>query len=169
MATKTSYEERAYKFAVRTLSKLFENCIDQVDFIHAIDNYNNTHVNKLQWANGISRFAIIRSDYVVKVDYNPYPEGWGDCRTEERVYKRAVTEGMDYLLAKTTVFELRGHTFAIMPKIAYIYNRRKNWFDGCTHEEYDWVTKNIKDIHSGNYGFRNGKVCFIDYAWDAKA
>lgn len=169
MATKTNYEERAYKFAVRTLSKLFENCLFEHEFMNAIGQYNDTHIRKLQFASGISRIVIIRSDYVVKVDYNPDPDSWGGCRSEENLYKRACGEGMDYLLAKTTVFELRGHTFAIMPKINDTHNKKKDWYDYCNEKECMWILENIEDRHCGNYGFRNGKVCFIDYGWDAKA
>ena len=34
-----------------------------------------------------------------------------------------------------------------------------------TKEEYKWVTKFDKDIHSYNWGIRNGKACLIDYAF----
>ena len=34
-----------------------------------------------------------------------------------------------------------------------------------TYEERQWcLDHEITDLHSGNYGFRNGHICIIDYA-----
>ena len=34
-----------------------------------------------------------------------------------------------------------------------------------TDEENDWCDEHsLSDLHGNNYGFRNGKICIIDYA-----
>ena len=36
--------------------------------------------------------------------------------------------------------------------------------DYTTKEEYEWLTNNIGDLHSWNWGIENGKAIVIDYA-----
>ena len=165
---KKSYEERAIKFA-NYLAKLFQDCVYRSDFEWVIQQYNHTHSRKLHWAHGVSRIAIIRADYVIKFDFQP--EGrWangraGDCYSEEEVYQIAVEDGMEHLLAKTTVCESCGHTFSVMPRINRIEDYSRLWWNYCTREEMDWLEEHVNDLHEGNIGYRRGKVCVIDYAW----
>lgn len=165
---RTSYEIRAEKFA-RQLSKMFYGCEDLLDFIKEIHKYNRTHSRKLRYNYGVSRIAIIRSDYVIKFDYQPvgrWADGRaGNCMVEEEVYKKAVRDGMEYLLAKTTVLHLNGLTCAIMPRINHVDDDRRNWRNYCTCDEFRWLMSNLCDLHSGNVGYRNRKVCVIDYAF----
>lgn len=54
----------------------------------------------------------------------------------------------------------------IMPRIHKVgrkYNGGEIW-NYLTEQEYDWVTHFNKDIHSYNWGIRDGKACLIDYA-----
>ena len=166
MARKT-YEERGISFAQR-MSKHFEGCVTLRDFKTAIRKYNCTHKIPLTYEHGVSRIAIIRSDYVVKFNFKP--TGWfddrraGDCESEQYVYEKALRAGMEYLLAKTTVLHLNGLTCCVMPKVEGVGTCRW-WERYCTVEEECWLKNNINDLHSNNVGFYKKKVCVIDYAW----
>lgn len=166
---KRTYEERGAKFA-EVLAKRFEGCVTLDDFRREICRYNMTHARKLNWDHGVSRIAILRADYVIKFDFNPtgsFSDGRaGNCFSEEAVYARAVADGMEHLLAKTTVLTLHGLTCSIMPRIKGV-GTTICWERTVTPEEEDWLYDNLNDLHMNNYGFRNGKICVIDYAWDA--
>ena len=159
---KTSYEIRAMKFA-KILSLLFKDCVSLADFKCAIKKYNETHRYPLHWDYGISRVAIIRSDYVIKFNYG-YNRSFGDCFSERRVYELAERDGMSHLLAKTTIVSFNGYSCAIMPRIKGINNEHKYWVEHCTADEYLWLYEHVFDLHSGNVGYKNGRVCVIDYA-----
>lgn len=167
---KSTYETRAIKFA-HLLAILFEGCKSLEDFEYAIKYYNRTHSRKLTYAHGVSRIAIIRSDYVIKFDFIPlgsFRHGEaGNIESELRVYNKAVAAGMEHLLAKTTVGEYAGMKYAVMPRINGINKEEWCWWEHCSEEEYDWLCDNVHDLHDGNLGYRKGKVCVIDYAWDA--
>lgn len=169
MKSTTTYEARALKFA-RLLVALFAGCVSLADFEDAISAYNACHSRQLHYGHGVSRIAIIRADYVVKFDF--MPEGkWacgqaGNLESEQRVYRRAVADGMDHLLAKITVCEIDGRKFAIMPRIGGVDDSERCWWEHCTADEYNWLSDNVNDLHDGNVGYRRGKVCVIDYAWD---
>ena len=163
-----NYEERAIKFA-KFLDNLFADCKYLDDFEAVIMQYNRHRKRKLKYSHGVSRIAIMRSDYVIKFDFTPIGY-WrngraGNCASEEEVYQMAVRFGMEYLLAKTTLVNVGFHTVAIMPRIKDVGNDNKDWTNFCTREEEDWLMWNINDLHSGNVGYRNRKVCVIDYAW----
>lgn len=166
---KSTYEARATKFA-RVLALLFAGCSDLEDFEYAVECYNECHTRKLTLMHGVSRIAIVRSDYVIKCDMIPrgsFRDGSaGNCHSEQRVYARAVADGFDYLLAKTTLVEVEGREFAIMPRIAHVDDESRWWGDYCDYTEMRWLNDNIGDLHEGNLGYRRGKVCVIDYAWD---
>ena len=163
-----NYEERAIKFA-KFLDNLFADCEYLDDFEAVIMQYNRHHKRKLKYSHGVSRIAIMRSDYVIKFDFTPvgyWSNGKaGNCASEEEVYQTAVEDGMEYLLAKTTLVNVGFHTVSIMPLIRGVGNYNKDWTKFCTREEEDWLVWNINDLHSGNVGYRNRKVCVIDYAW----
>ena len=168
MATKTNYEIRATKFA-KVLADLFENCVYKNDYIKVIQAYNRTHSRKLKFSSGVSRIAILRADYVIKFDIYP-AYGWedgraGNCEKEYEFYKFAVKEGMDYLLAKPTLLHLNGHTLEIMPRVNGVHRDDRYWGNSCTINEECWLLTNLYDLHSGNVGYKNGKVCVIDYAF----
>jgi len=167
---KSTYEARALKFA-RLLAILFAGCEYLSDFEYAIECYNRTHSRKLHYAHGVSRIAIIRSDYVIKFDFIPtgsFSKGQaGNIDSELRVYSKAVADGMAHLLAKTTVGEYDGLKYAIMPRVNGINKEEWCWWEHCSEDEYDWLSENVNDLHEGNLGYRHGKVCVIDYAWDA--
>lgn len=162
---KTDYKIRAEKFA-HVLVKLFEDCEDVEDFYDAVEEYNNTHRNcNMLCDNGISRIAIIRSDYVIKfhrrADFSGHA---GDSYSERRVYEKAVKAGYAYLLAETTLKNIDGVDVAIMPRIKGVGST--SLYDYTTPKELQWLWDNIGDLHANNYGCRDGKVCVIDYAWE---
>lgn len=162
---KTDYRIRAEKFA-HVLVKLFENCETLDDFYDAVEEYNHTHRNcNMRIDNGISRVAIMRSDYVIKFHRRADFDSWaGDSYSERRVYEKAVAAGYGHLLAETTLVNIDGVDVAIMPLIKGVGTT--NMYDCTTCKEYDWLRKNVGDLHKSNYGRRNGKVCVIDYAWE---
>lgn len=167
---KTDYESRARKFA-HVLVTLFAGCVSLDGFKFAISEYNATHSRPLVYAHGVSRIAIIRSDYVIKFDFRPsgfWKDGQaGSISSEARMYEQAVADGMEHLLAKITVEKEDDRTFAIMPRIRNIGDEDREWSDYCTDEECEWLENHINDLHCNNVGYRNGKVCVIDYAWEA--
>ena len=170
MKKTSTYEERGKKFAINVLTRLFDGCEYLDDFVDAIKYYNAHHFRKLKYDNGVSRIVIIRGDYVVKFNYRPtgdFSDGRaGDCESEQEIYARALRDGMAHLLAKTTVLTVNGLTFSIMPRIKGI-GRNWCWWEHCTREEEEWLEDNLYDLHRYNVGYRKGKVCVIDYAWDA--
>lgn len=166
---KTNYEARAKKFA-KVLAKRFEGCVTYGDFMNAIQEYDDTHVIPLNYTHGVSRIVILRADYVIKFDYQNENSFWadgraGNCESEGRLYKFAVSEGMEHLLAKTTVLHMNGLTLSIMPRIPKVGSDDRWWGDYCTAEECNWLCRNVGDIHEYNVGYRHGKTCVIDYAW----
>lgn len=167
---KTSYESRAMKVVIM-LVMLFTGCEYLEDFEERIFRYNATHYRQIKYSHGVSRIAIICADYVIKFDITPvgrFSDGSaGDIYSEQRVYTKAVIDGMEHLLAKTTVGECNGRRYCIMPRINDVGNWSKDWRDYCTAEEEEWLDNNLFDLHCGNVGYRHGKVCVIDYAWDA--
>lgn len=165
----SNYEERAIKFAT-FFTKYLKDCNDLDDFIHAIKLYNLTHTNKLSYEYGVSRIAIIRSDYVIKFEYQNDEEGFqngeaGNNITEAEVYEQACIDGFEYLLAKTTLVEINDIQFAIMPRINHINDYDKDYTDFLTCEEHKWLRAHVYDIHYGNVGYKNRKPVIIDYAW----
>lgn len=168
---KTTYEERGIKFA-KVLARLFEDCYYLSDFKKVIKAYNDCHKRKLRYSNGVSRIVIIRSDYVIKFDYKNRERAWangraGNCETEAQVYDMAEQAGMAYLLAKPTLLYINGLTCTVMPRVNGVGNDDKCWQRTCTDYEREWLYDNINDLHYNNVGYRRGKVCIIDYAWDA--
>ncbi len=168
----TPYEIRAYRFALR-LCALFQHCQYLEDFENVIGQYNETHARKLHAAAGVSRIAILRNDYVIKFNLRPTEDwddgtgrcGAGDNMTEEKVYQKAVTDGFEYLLAKTTVVNIGGREIAIMPRINGVGDSERSYLNYVTQEEFDWLSENIYDLHCWNIGYKGNKPVIIDYAW----
>lgn len=164
---KTDYKVRAEKFA-HVLVKLFADCEDLGDFYEAVEEYNDTHRNcNMLCDHGISRIAIIRSDYVIKFHRRgaDFYSGAGDNYSERRVYEKAVKAGYAYLLAETTLKNIDGVDVAIMPRIKGVGST--SLYGYATAKEIQWLWDNIGDLHANNYGRRDGKICVIDYAWEA--
>lgn len=160
---KTDYRVRAEKFA-RTVAKEFTNCKTVYDFENTAKAYNKAHHCAMKIKNGASRVVIIRSDYVIKFPRPDYQNNWaGNNETEKMVYDKAVKDGFAYLLAEITLIDIDGVKVAIMPRIKEI--GKYYWDQNLTNEERWWVCNHIGDLHGRNYGYRDGKICIIDYAF----
>ena len=163
---KNDYITRAKKFIPaldKMLSDEFENEYLIQQYIQA---YNYTHRRNVVFSSGLTRYAFITSDYVIKIDYNTDAvEQWGGCEQEYELYQNAVIDGMDYLFAEITPFMYNNKVYYIMPRIKgigktdcdatyYMSRKERNW---C--RSYDLI-----DLHYLNYGWRNKHICIIDYA-----
>jgi hypothetical protein len=165
-----SYEERALKLAYK-LVKLFEDCWYIDDFKQAAKWYNKTHKRGLHYSYGVSRFVVLCADYVIKFDIIPegcFSDGHaGNCSWEKTMYDMAVEEGYEYLLAKPSIYIVDGRLISIMPRISNVNNCRRTWWKYCTEDEQRWIFTHFEDLHPGNVGYRKGKVCLIDYAFQS--
>lgn len=157
-----SYEERAKDF-IKQIFPYLDGCDDEHEEREwAVLAFNHDHNRKVIYSHGMTRYALITSDYVVKVDYAQ--TRWGNSEDEMEVYEEAVADGFDYLFAKISRYEYMGKTFYIMPRI---YGIGKKFYDAdeyLTEEECDWVWEHICDLHNQNYGWKNGHVVIFDYA-----
>jgi len=146
---------------------LIEDCQDVWDFRDAVAMFNRVYTRKVRCKNGIARVAFISSDYVVKLEYDPYEvSSVGGGENEMAIYAIAEQEGFAYLFAKVSRFEYNGKRFYIMPRIHGIGKCEYSYADELmTDEENDFCNRHrITDLHSNNYGFRKGHVCLVDYA-----
>ena len=164
---KSDYRFRAAKFLKDIFPYICDCLTDRYDVQKAIDCYNACKHRNVLFSYGAVRIALITSDYVIKWDYNKeciYE--CGGCADEHKAFMKAKEMGYDYLLAESTLIEYHGYYFMIMPRISKIgrkYNggEIRNYL---TEKEYKWVIKFDRDIHSYNWGIRDGKACLIDYA-----
>jgi hypothetical protein len=131
-----------------------------------IKKFNDDFDRKVHVGSGLSRIALITSDYVVKFDYNPEEvECIGGCENEITVYAQAKEAGLAYLFAEITPYYYKGRTFYIMPRINGIGRGHYYAEKYMTAQERMFCRDHrITDLHNGNYGFRNGHVCLVDYA-----
>ena len=161
-----NYEERAKDFIKEIYPYLETIEFNRFYANEAIHKYNNEHNRHVIIASGIARVALITSDYVVKYDYNrDHVNNVGGGESEVYMYEVAKEEGYDYLFAKVSRYVYNNHYFYIMPRIRYITDRVEYAQDFMTDDERQWCdSHDIDDLHSFNYGFREGKVCIVDYA-----
>lgn len=163
---RNTYEIRAQKF-IRAIAPYFVDCENLFDFQHAIFDFMMDHPRRhIHYDHGMTRFAIITSDYVVKIDYSPENiKRFGGGEQEIAFYQMAEREGMAHLFAKISRYDFNGRRFYIMPKVTGIDEDR--WEDAwyyMTAEECEWCEDhNLYDLHCKNYGIMNGKVKIFDY------
>lgn len=165
---KSDYRIRAKKF-LKSIFPYIEWCMrDFDDVLYQVEKYNVDKKRHVIVSCGSARIALIISDYVIKWDYDDdCVEEIGGCDDEYYAYQEAVKAGYEYLLAEATLIKYNGFSFMIMPRIKNI-GRNNNGGDikvYLTRDEYKWIKKFNKDIHSYNWGIRNGKACLIDYAF----
>lgn len=160
-----SYVERAKDF-VEQIYPYIAPCKNPWDARQRILMYNADFTRAVKVGSGLSRIALITSDYVVKFDYDPDEvESIGGCENEMAVYDIAQREGFAYLFAQITPFSYNGRTFFIMPRIRGIGSGTRYAEDYMTPAEKDFCRRHrITDLHTENYGFRRGHVCLVDYA-----
>lgn len=160
-----SYIERAKDFIEQVYPYISE-CYNPWDMRNLIKNFNKTFDRKVIVSNGLSRIALITSDYVVKFDYDlDEVDNIGGCNNEVELYKTAKREGFAYMFAEITPYFYHNRMFYIMPRIRGIGSGRmyaENYMD--YPERHFCERYHITDLHSNNYGFRNNKICLVDYA-----
>ena len=165
---KSDYRIRAKKFLKSIFPYIDGYMWDFDDVCYQVEKYNEDKKRHVIVSCGSARIALIISDYVIKWDYDDTcVKEIGGCNDEYHAYQEAAKAGYEYLLAEATLIEYNGISFMIMPRIKNI-GRINNGGDIAiylTRDEYKWVRKFNKDIHSYNWGIRNGKACLIDYAF----
>ena len=133
-----------------------------------IRSFNADFNRKVIVKNGCARIALITSDYVVKYTWD-FEEACtiGDGANEVSVYAMAKAEGFDYLFAEITPFEYKDMTFYIMPRIYHIGEAEYTHADSFMNEEEQHFCErmHLTDLHWSNFGFRNKKICIVDYAY----
>ena len=163
---RNSYEVRAQKF-IRMIAPYLFNCLDVVDYADAVDAFMFDHpTRKIRFDNGLTRVALITSDYVIKIDYDEEQIArFGGSENEIKFYAMAEREGMAHLFAKISRYDFEGKHYYIMPRITGISEDR--WEDAweyMTTEECEWCEEHhLYDLHCKNYGLVKGQVKIIDY------
>ena len=160
----SSYEVRAIKF-IKQIFDYISDCESINDYENAINRFNYTHNRKVSCSHGMTRVAIMSSDYVIKIDYNPINVArWGCGEQERKFYELAFREGMSYLFAKIKPYYHRGRVFYIMPRISGVGRTDWDADEYLTAEEIDWCwDHDLHDLHCHNYGWKNNHVVIIDY------
>lgn len=159
---RNNYEVRAQKF-IKQIFPYLEGLTNHDDRSYAVYAFSLDHNRKVYYSHGLSRYALITSDYVVKVDYND--TRWGNCEDEIDLYAEAEADGFDYLFAKITRYTYLGTNFYIMPRIYGIGKKfdDADWY--MSEEERDWCyNHDLCDLHNHNYGWKDGHVVIFDYA-----
>ena len=161
---RSDYITRAKKF-IPTIDVILSYNHQKWDIADDIYMFNILKHRKVIFAHGLTRYAFITSDYVIKVDYSPEDiEMFGGCENEMAIYEQAERDGMEYLFAKITKYEYNGTNYYIMPRIHGVGRNDYDanyWMD---EKELDYIMElGICDLHYNNYGWRNGHVCLIDY------
>lgn len=163
---KSNYEIRAKKFVRQFFATIPAGFFTKRSVVERmVNDFNHAYNRKVRFYYGISRYAFITSDYVIKVDYD-YETGFGGCADEYRVYQQALKDNKAYLFAKITPYQYNGITFWIMPKITGIGKTEEYaeyYFDD---EDYKYCIEHLElsDLHNENYGWKNDYPVLIDYA-----
>lgn len=161
-----TYVERAEDFIKELLEYKGKNTFQKDYGIRGtVGKYQTVHPRRrIEVSSGAARTAIITSDYVIKIDTGR-PDMYGGCEQEMKFYDYACDCGMEYLLAKPTLFKYKRMKFYIYPraKVHASMKRSRNWYGELTYNEQSFVEE-ICDLHEGNVGFLHGKLCIIDYA-----
>lgn len=160
---KHTYVERATSFISAFLPFLEIYGFDTPDDVRLAAEYFNLYNNRrVKVCHGLTRIALVNSDYVVKFNYGGYVGTYGGCEEEVAMYQQADSEGMAHLLAAITRVEVEGHVFYIMPRARYV--GKTDLSLGNSEDEVDWLFDTLYDLHEFNCGVINGRAVVIDYA-----
>lgn len=161
---RNTYEIRAQKF-IRRIATYLNGAETIQDFEWAANAYNYRYHTRVRVSHGMTRVALITSDYVVKIDWSPENiETFGGCEAEMALYAEAEADGFAYLFAKITPFQYDDMTFYIMPLIRGIGRTDEDAWEYMTVEESDWCSNhNMYDLHYRNYGWKKDHIVLIDY------
>lgn len=159
-----TYEVRAQKF-IQQIFPFLDDLTDKFMVNEGVWAFNYTHKRKVRVSSGLTRIALITSDYVVKFDYDKEQiRTFGGCEDEMEIYDEAEADGFEYLFAKITPYKYEGYTFYIMPRIKGVGRGFDDAWEYLTDAETDWLCEHrVADLHCHNFGWRNGHVCLIDY------
>lgn len=162
-----NYVERAKDFIKEVFPYIEDDIFNPWELRMDIRKFNAEHSRAVQVASGCARVALITSDYVVKFEYDEYEvQSIGGCENEIYLYNLAKQEGFAYLFAEITPVEWAGRIFYVMPRIRGINERHERGWYYMTAEEQDWCEKHsLTDLHCGNFGFRKGRICIVDYGF----
>lgn len=163
---KSDYTVRAKKF-LNDIYPFIRNSRDIYEIKMNVRMYNWRKSRKVSCAHGISRMALITSDYVIKFNLpkKNFCSGCGDCENEMRFYNFAAEHGYEYLFAKITKVTIEGKNFYIMPRIEGIGKFPGSYVDEFLNEDdRSFVENYLYDMHDENYGWKNGYPVIIDYA-----
>lgn len=160
---KNNYIVRAQKF-VMSIAPYIENANTVREYIKGVHEYLADHPNRVISTNrGISRFVMITADYVIKVDYNTDTD-FGTCEDELNNYKYVCEAGFGEYFAEITKFTYGDKDYYIMPKIGHINEEDDDVYCHCPDDLTNFLYDNFKDMHSGNYGWKNRHPVIFDYA-----
>lgn len=161
---RNTYEVRAQKF-IQRIAAYLQGAETIQDFDWAVCAYNHDHHTSVRLSHGMTRVALITSDYVVKIDWSPESiKTFGGCEKEMALYAEAEADGFAHLFAKITPFQYDGMTFYIMPLIRGIGRTSQDAWEYMTVEESDWCSNhNMYDLHYLNYGWKKDHIVLIDY------
>ena len=161
------YELRAIDFIKEICPFIEEDLTSPFVVRQNVAFYNMKYNRKVVVRSGCARIALITSDYVVKFDYDPEEvESLGGCQNEMYLYDIAEREGYAYLFAKISHVQWHGHDFYIMPRVHGINDSNGRGWQYMTAKERAWCkAHSLTDLHCGNFGFREGRICIIDYGF----
>lgn len=168
---KSDYEVRAQKFIKEFAPYLKGIRVAKYNSykIHdAVRRFNVDKKRNVKVASGVSRIALIASDYVAKLDFGTT---WaGNSATEMLGYKQAKKDGYEYLLAKISFYKYRNRKFYIMPRARVAetltwQGQKKLWYK-LTEDEQRYICDHFEDLHDSNWGSLRGRPVLIDYAWN---
>lgn len=157
---KTSYTVRAENF-LHEIYPYLQRKYTPSAIKTAVEQFNKDKGRKVQLAYGVSRFALITSDYVIKFDRRG--GDWaGNCAGEYKKYQQAVKDGYAYLFAASTKVIYHRRNFYIMPRVNGIGSGK--YWENLTYEEESYIHSVTSDMHRGNFGHYHRKPVIVDYA-----
>jgi hypothetical protein len=163
---KSNYIVRATHFLHVIYPYLEGNCESPWGCRQAVREYCVKKTRKVFVYSGVSRIAIVTSDYAIKFDYDEHEvRRVGGCESEVNFYQFAKKAGYAHLFAEITPIEYMGRKFYIMPRIENIRRVEDSYadefFDGA---EKAFLESYVDDLHDGNYGWFNRTPVIFDYA-----
>ena len=160
-----NYIDRAIDF-IKQVFPYIQDSKTPAQVSYKIQLFNIHYRRNVAVHNGLSRIALITSDYVIKYDYNAdVLDAIGGCENEVKLYASAKQEGFGYLFAEITPYSYHQHYFYIMPRINGVGRAFGYAHNYMTENEISFCRKyHITDLHPYNYGFKSGHICIIDYA-----
>lgn len=162
-----SYESSAERYLNTFLSMLPKNFYDLPKYFQQKDalgaailktNYTLHCHAKLDF--GATRFVIVGSNFVVKIDKKSAKyciTKYGNNQSEFAFFKKYSTV---LPLCPCQMIYKNNHSYLIMPKCKKVGKLcLENYFDS-----YDFLDYNLFDIHEDNIGLLNKTPVIIDYA-----